>query len=240
MSLLKIIFFNPLYNALFFISAHLPAFDLGLAIIVLTIIVKFILLPFYHQSLVTQIKIKKIEPEVNKIKSESKGDKTEETKKLLTLYKENKINPFIGFVVVLVQLPIILALFYVFKDSLIVNQDLIYPFLKIPTQTNHIFLNILDITHRSYLAAAITGITQFIQIKLSLPSLPQTTNNERSMKDDLVKSMHFQMKYFMPIVITVVAAGLPAALSLYWITSNLFAIGYELLVRRRLVAESRS
>ncbi len=205
----------------------MPGADLGLAIIVLTLGVKLILLPFYHQSLVTQIKLKKIDPEIKKIKEESKGDKGEETKKLLALYKINKINPFIGMVVMLVQLPIIIALFYVFKSSV----DL--------AGANHIFLGILDVTGHNYVTAILTGITQFFQIKLSLPTLPSKSTEESSFSNDLTRSMHWQMKYFMPVVIVVVAAGLPSALSLYWITSNLFGIGYEVLIRRRLLLKSQ-
>lgn len=220
----KAIFFNPLHNTLVFLSSQMPGADLGLAIIALTIIVKLILLPFYHQSLVTQIKLKKIDPLIKKIKAESGGDKTKETLKLLEIYKEHKIRPLMGILVMIVQLPIIIALFYVFKDSVSLQG------------ANHIFLNTIDVTSRSIIAALLTGFTQFIQIKLSLPALPEIDNSkERSMKDDFTRSMHFQMKYFMPVVITVVAAGLPAALSLYWITSNVFGIAYELLVRRRLL-----
>lgn len=221
----KTIFFNPLYELLVFISSNVPGSDLGLAIITLTLIVKLVLLPFYHQSLVTQIKLRKIDPEIKKIKEQNKDNKTEETKQLLNLYKENKINPLMGFVVILVQIPIIIALFYVFKDSGSLQG------------ANHVFLGFLDVTERSFVAALLTGITQFIQIKLSLPNLPPPTK-ERTMKDDFTRSMHFQMKYLMPVIVTVVAAGLPAALSLYWITSNLFAIIYEVLIRRRMLGKS--
>ena len=220
----KAIFFDPLYKALAFISTNIPGSDLGIAIITLTLIVKFILLPFYHQSLVTQIKLKRIDPEIKKIKERNKDNKTEETKQLLGLYKDNKINPLMGFVVILVQIPIIFALFYVFKDSASLQG------------ANHIFLGFLDVTKRSLVAALLTGLTQFIQIKLSLPNLP-VLSGERTMKDDFARSMHFQMKYFMPVIVMVVAAGLPAALSLYWITSNVFSIIYEVLVRRIMLTK---
>lgn len=215
---------TPLYNLLVLLSTKVPGFDLGWGIITLTLIVKVILLPFYHQSLVTQVKLKKLDPLIRKIKEESKGDKTQETTKLLALYKENKINPIIGFVLLLVQLPIILALFYVFKDSVSLQG------------VGHIFLGWFDLTSRSYVLAVLTGLTQFFQIKLSLPPQPPKTDGARSFQEDLARNMQWQMKYFMPVMITVVAAGLPAALALYWITSSLFAIAYELLIRRRLLA----
>ncbi|MDO8183613.1 MAG: YidC/Oxa1 family membrane protein insertase [bacterium] len=234
LSALKAIFYQPLYNALVFLAVNLPTKDLGVAIILLTIIVRLLLYPLYHKSLTTQKKMKDIEPELTKIKEIHKDNKEEQTKKILTLYKDHGVNPLTSFVVVLIQLPIILSLFYVFRGSIQINPDLLYSFIPPPEAIQHLFLGFLDITKRSIPLAVLVGLTQFFQMKLAVPPLPPKTNDSTpSFKDDLSRSMNMQMRYVMPIMIVFVSIALPAALSLYWLTSNLFSIVHELIVKRK-------
>jgi len=234
LGILKAIFYQPLYNALVFLAVNLPHQDLGLAIILLTIIVRLLLYPLYHKSLTTQKKMKGIEVELNKIKELHKDDKETQTKKVLALYRENGINPLTSFVVVLIQLPIILSLFYVFRGSIQINPDVLYGFIPAPESIQHLFLGLLDVTKKSLPLALLVGFSQFLQMKLAVPPLPpRNTDDVPSFKDDLNRSMNMQMRYVMPLMIVFVASALPSALSLYWITSNLFTIGHELIVKRR-------
>ncbi len=233
LGIFKAIFYEPLYNALVFLAVNVPGEDLGLAIILLTIAVRFILFPLYHQSLKTQQKIKLVQPEIDKIKEEFKENKEEQTKRILKLYQENAINPFITFLVLLIQLPIILSLFYVFQGSLTIDPTLLYSFIPAPDSIQHLFLGLFDVTARSWPMAILVGATQFLQMKLAVPPLPpRDLTKEANFKDDLMRSMHFQMRYFMPVVIVFVAVALPSAISLYWITSNLVSIAQELIIRR--------
>ena len=233
LGIFKAIFYEPLYNALVFLAANIPGEDLGLAIILLTIAVRLVLYPLYHQSLKTQQKIKLVQPEIDKIKEEFKENKEEQTKRILKLYRDNAINPFLTFLVLLIQLPIILSLFYVFRGSLTIDPNLLYSFISAPESIQHLFLGLFDVAARSWPMAVLVGVTQFLQMKLAVPPLPpRDLTKEPNFKDDLMRSMHFQMRYFMPVVIIFVAGALPSAISLYWITSNIFSTLQELIIRR--------
>jgi YidC/Oxa1 family membrane protein insertase len=152
----------------------------------------------------------------------------------MEIYKKNSLNPFASLLVVIIQIPIILALFWVFKASFSFDPKLLYSFVHIPDQVSTLFLGFIDITAKSWFFAALVALTQFIQMKISLPPTP-ASSGKGNFSDDFQRSMNLQMKYFMPALIGFVAASLPVAISLYWVTSNVFAIGQELFVRRKIV-----
>ena len=126
----RTLLFNPLYNILIVIVNLIPGGDIGLAIIILTILIKLLILPVYTSSIRTQVRMKEIEPKLKEIKQKYEKDLPEQSRRTMELYKENKINPFSSFLVLFIQLPIILALFWVFRDSLVVHPDIIYSFIK--------------------------------------------------------------------------------------------------------------
>ena len=232
-SLFNTLLFNPLYNALVFLTDILPGNNIALAIILLTVIVKLILFPLYHKSTKAQSQIKKIEPELKKIKEEYKEDKQEQAKKTMELYREHGINPFTSIVLLFVQLPIILALFYVFFRGFELNLDILYSFISAPDVINTSLFGFWDITEKSIFLAIVVGVSQFIQMYLSLPAIPKVDKNQQSFKDDFARSMNMQMRYVMPVIIIFIASSFPVAVSIYWLTSNLFAIGHELIVKRK-------
>lgn len=235
MSLFKTLLYIPLYNALIFLTSLIPGGEVGLAIILLTILVKFLIFPLYTSSIRTQMKMKEVEPEIQKIKEKYKSDITEQSRQLMDLYQRNKIKPFTGILVLLIQLPIVITLFYVFKDSIKIIPDLIYSFTPIPSSINTQFLGI-DLASRSYVLALLTGLTQYLQVQVSLPKLNKPTSGAHpSFKDDFARSMDIQMRYVMPIIIVFISLGLPAAVSLYWVTSNVFSTIYEFFIRRKIV-----
>lgn len=232
-SLFNTFLFNPLYNALVFLTTVLPGNNIAFAIILLTVIVKLILFPLYHKSTKAQSQIKIIEPELKKIKEEYKDDKQEQAKKTMALYREHGINPFTSIGLLFIQLPIILALFYVFFRGFELNLDILYSFVSAPDVINTSLFGFWDIAEKSIFLAIAVGLSQFIQMYLALPSVPKSNKNQTSFKDDFARSMNLQMRYVMPIVIIFIAASFPVAVSIYWLTSNLFAIGHELIVKRK-------
>lgn len=225
----KLTLFIPFYNALAFFSTIVPRNDIGLAIVLLTLLVKVALSPLQHKASKTQSKMKVIEPELAKIKQNK--DKEEQAKQIMDLYKSHGVNPFTSILLLFIQIPIIITLFYVFKNGFQLNLDILYSFVPKPENINTLFLGVLDIHQRSYILAILVGLTQFFQMKLAIPPLPAKTN-DRSLSGDFARSMNLQMRYVMPVVIVFISASLPAAISIYWITSNLFAIGHELVVKK--------
>ncbi len=229
--------YQPLYNALVFLIDVLPGADVGLAVLVLTIVVKLILLPLSEKATATQLAVKRYEKDIEDIKLKFKNDKEGQAQAILKFYREHNINPFSGFLVLFIQLPIVISLYYVFyKGGLpIINTDLLYSFVEAPKVVDMHFLGIWDMASKSILLAFIVGITQFWQMKLSFPPLPPRDKNQKevSMKEELSRSMNLQMRYVMPVITGVIAYSISGAVALYWTTSNIFAIAQELYLRRK-------
>src|SRR5260221_14464673 len=107
----NIILYHPLINALALLVSIIPGGDVGIAVIILTILVKIILFPLSQRSIESQAQMSILAPELNKIKT-SGASKEEQAKLTFELYKQHKTNPFSGCLLVLVQIPIIFALYY--------------------------------------------------------------------------------------------------------------------------------
>ena len=97
----------------------------------------------------------------------------------------------------------------------------------------------LDITQRSIILALITGATQYIQIKFATPIQAPKKQKDTSLSSSFAQSMQFQMRYVMPVIIAVIVYTLPAMIGLYWTTSNLFMIGQEIVIRRRMSLDKK-
>ncbi|MFA6158506.1 MAG: YidC/Oxa1 family membrane protein insertase [Candidatus Paceibacterota bacterium] len=228
----------PLYNGLVFLAAHLPFFDAGVIIILFTILVKVILYPLSRKAARTQIAMKMYEPEMNAIKEKYKTDKQAQALHVMNLYRDKKINPFSSIFLLLIQLPIFFALYKIFYSTGLSAPDasLLYSFVKIPATVNMHFLGLIDVTSKSIVLAVLAAVSQYFQIKLSVPAAAPKTG-KGGFQDDLARSMQTQMKYVFPIMILFIAYNVAAALAIYWITSNLFMIGQEIVVRRQMMGK---
>jgi YidC/Oxa1 family membrane protein insertase len=223
---------QPLYNGLVFLVSVVPLHDVGLAVIALTIIVKFILFPLDRRAKVMQAKIREITPQIDALKEQHKDDSQAQTLAMLALYKEHNIRPFASILALFVQIPIILGLYYVFwKGGLpAVHIDELYSFVTPPSVVNMDFLGIFNMAERSIILAVLAGATQFFQGMLTLPP-PPTRGDSPSLKDDLAHSFHLQMRYAMPVIVGVIAYTISAAVALYWIVNNLFSMAQEWYIR---------
>lgn len=227
------LFFRPLYNALVVLTVLVPNHDLGLAVVLLTLIVKTILIPISHKTIKTQRKLKELEPAMAKIKEIHK-DQQEQALKIMELYKEHGVNPFSGIFLMFIQLPIILALFFVFKGGVDLLSPSIYSFIPRPEFISPKLFGLVDLTQKSLVLSLLVGVTQFIQVQLSVPpSPPKKDAGQPSFGDSLAESMSFQVKFILPIFIAFVSYSLNTAVAVYWIVNNLFMVAHELYVRRR-------
>lgn len=230
----KTILYEPLYNILVALTGLMPVGDVGLAIIALTVAVRVILFPFQHKQSKSQQALKKIQPELEAIKKKHAGDRQKLALEQMALFKRHGVNPFSGIANLFIQLPILFALYFVFSRGLPFDPALLYPFVSLPETVNLNFLGLIDLTSRSIPLAVLAGITQFIQVRLSVPPLPPKKEGAASsLADDFARSMNLNLRYFMPAIILFVSLTLPSAIVLYWVTSTVFMIGHELIVRRK-------
>ena len=240
MAFLKTILYVPIYNTLIFLIAVVPGNNLGLAIILLTIIVRAILFPLGQKAAQSQIALNKVEPEINKIKEEYKGNKEEQAKKTFELYKKYNIKPFSGCLMALIQLPIIIALYYVFLKGLNFDQNILYSFIKQPDVINVQFLGLFNLAEKSIILAIVAGISQYIQgMLMSKKNTKEPISNKaRSFADSFKQSMNIQMKYFLPLIIFYAAYQTSGALALYWTISSMFTIAQEAIARRNMTKDT--
>lgn len=215
----------------------LPFFDAGVIVILFTIIVKLVMFPLSIKATKAQIEMKEIEKDLKKIK-EQYPDKQIQTQKTIELYKEKNINPFAGLLVLLIQLPIIISLYQIFlKSGLpIINLELLYSFVPVPAVIEMNFLGIIDIAGKSIVLALIAGISTYFQLVYATPPADKhiDSNNKPTLQEDVMKTMQTQMKYVFPILVTFISWSVSAAVSIYWITSNIFTIGQELYIRKHI------
>ncbi len=234
--LFNLIFYRPLYNILIVLSS-IPGHDLGIAIILLTLIVRFAFSPLSHKAIRTQKKLKELEPEINELKAKHKNNAEEQGRAMMALYKEHGVNPFSGLGLILIQLPLFFALYWIAQDNLASVSTIAYSFVTPPAEISRLFLGLVDISGESVVLALLAGLSYFVQAQLSIPPpAPKVEGQELSFGAEFARGMSFQTRYFIPIVITIAGFQLGAAVLLYWITTNLFSIGHELIVRRKAKA----
>lgn len=232
-------FFDPIYNSLVFFIDVIPGGDVGFAIICTVVLVKTVILPISLKAARTQLAMREIEPKLAEIKEKYKNEREIQAVKTMELFKEADVNPFLSILLLFIQIPIVIALYFaVYKGGGValpeINTILLYSFIPTPETVNMIFLGFMDITMKSLPLAILAGVTQFIHTHLSLPlQKPRDPKAEPNFKDDFARSMHIQMKYVMPVLITVVAYTISAAIALYFTISNLMAIAQEYVVRHK-------
>lgn len=223
----------PIYNALAFLVSAIPGGDVGVAIILITIVVKVVLFPLAVKASHTQIAMRALEPELRALRERYKNNNQDLALKTLALYKEKKVNPFASILVVLIQLPVIFGLYWVIwkERSGIFDTALLYSFVTPPDVVSFAFLGLIPIGVGSIGLAVLAGITQYYLSRLMMPTAPVSTG--KSFQDDLATSMHLQMRYVFPVLLGVIAYVATAAIALYFITSNIFGIIQELVAQER-------
>ena len=231
---------EPLFNLLATIYAVLPFHDFGVAIIILTILVRLALWPLVNKQLHSQRALQELAPELARIRTEAKGDKTLEGKMTMELYKEREINPFASFLPLLIQLPIFFALFIVLRD--VVNPGEFAKLAYEPVKQFGVIAEIIrgtvafqpqmfgviDLAKASPLLAILAGAAQFFQTKQLMPKHQTQDTQAQIMKT---------MTYIFPFMTFFIGLTLPSALALYWTVTSGMAILQQTLILRRDVEE---
>lgn len=229
------LFYEPVYNLIVLVLTIVPLHDIGAAIVIVTLIVKAILLPLNLSALRTQYMMKRIEPELAKIKELQKKDPKEASQQMIALYKRDKINPFSSLFVMILQIPVFIALYFVFSKGLFNDPKSLYSFVTFPAKLHNIAFGIFDVTHKNIFIAILAGISSyFLALRQTESMVSKKEKHEESFQDQFMKSMKIQLLYILPIIITFSAAVLPSALALYWFVSNVASYGLDVYMKRKL------
>lgn len=235
-NLFNLYLIKPFFNALILLYNFLPLHDIGLATILLTFIIRVILYPLFHKSTKQQILMNQLQPELQRIQKEFKGDKEKQAKAQMELYKQNKVNPMGGCLLTLIQLPIILAVYKVFLNGFSSEQlNNLYSFVNRPEIINPNFLGIINLSETNIALVIISTVLQFIASKMIMPKKTENKSDEApAPAQKMTNMMQKQMLFIGPIITLVILLPLPSIIALYWSATTVFSIFQQWLVQKTL------
>jgi len=236
-ALFNTILYEPLFNGLIYLYHVIPGKDIGIAIILLTLAIKIVLFFPSLSAIKSQKALQETQPKLEALKKKYKDNKEELGKQLMKFYKDNKVSPFSSCLPLLIQLPILIALYRVFLNGLITDPatglltsgqlDHLYGYLRdvySNTPIHSMFLGFIDMAkNKNIILAVIAGALQFWQGKMMVTRKPEI-KTAGSKDENRAASLNRQMIYFMPIITVVFGYQFPSGLTLYWVVSTLFTI----------------
>lgn len=213
-------FYQPILNLLVFLYNIVPGNDLGIAIVLLTIIIKLLLLPLSKIAITSQKALQELQPKLEEIKKKYKDKREEMSRAMMNLYKENKVNPLSSCLPLLIQLPFLWAVFKVFREGFENGTlSLVYSFIERPESINYYSFGIVDLSVRNIPIALLAGLAQFWQTKMMIIKRP-SIKTPGAKDEDFMAIMNKQMLYFMPVLTVVIGLQFPGGLALYWLVTT--------------------
>lgn len=203
---------DPLHQALILLYNTVAFHDLGLAIILLTFLIRLILFPLFYKSAKSQLILQKLQPEIQRIQHDHKDNKEKQAQAMMALYKDNRVNPFSSFLVILIQLPVLIALYQVFLGSF--------------SEINTLFAGLIDLKTRSIVIVVLAAAFQYLQGWLTLPKL------DKGKELSSIEKFGRQMVYFSPAITVMVLMSLPAAVGLYWTATSVFSVFQQIYINK--------
>lgn len=213
--LFTIIFYQPILNLLVFLYNTVSFHDFGVAIILLTVVIKLVFWPLGRQAIKSQKSLQDLQPKMAELKKKYADNKAELSRATMALYKENKVNPFSSCLPLLIQLPFLFAVYQVFRAGVANDLGLVYSFVFKPEVINTISFGFLDLAKPSVYLAILAGLAQFWQAKMLITKKP-AVNTPGSKDEGMAAIMNKQMLYFMPALTVFIGISLPGGLTLYW------------------------
>lgn len=232
--LYHLIFKYPILNLLIYFYQTIAFHDLGLAIIFVTLAIRLILYPFFHTGAKQQMLMQRIQPHVKKIQEQHKDDREKQAQALMALYKEHGVNPFSSFLLLIIQLPILLALYRIILYELAGTAALtgLYSFVHAPTSINAMFLGLINLQAKNFWLVLLAAAAQFAQARLAIWRNPNAQATPSA-----AEKMARQMAFVAPVITLVIFYNLPAAVALYWVTSSVFSVIQQAIVNKHLRAK---
>jgi YidC/Oxa1 family membrane protein insertase len=216
-----VIFYQPIFNALVWFYNIIPGHDVGIAIILVTIILKLILYPFSAQSIHAQKRMQELQPKLDGLKTKFKDDKQGLAKATMELYKTEKISPFSSCLPLLIQFPFLIAVYSVFRNGLAGGEKMnaLYSFVHNPGNLNPISFGLLDMSKSNIILAVLAGVAQWWVSKMLIvkkqPAVPGAKD------ESMTAIMNKQMTIFMPLMTVFIGISLPSGLALYWLVTTI-------------------
>lgn len=226
--ILSEIFYRPIFNLLIFLYNVIPGQDIGLAIIVITIILKLVLLPFSLQSLRSQRALAALQPKIKEVQDTHKADKEKQAKAMMELYAKEKVSPFSSCLPLLIQLPFMWALYHAMQTGLNSGGfDALYSFVRNPQHIDSMFLGLVNLAVPSIPLALLAGAAQLWQTLMLSPRPNPAAKTAGSKDEDTMAAVNRQMTYIMPVMTVIIGIRFPGGLALYWLVLNLLTVAQQ-------------
>lgn len=216
--------FSRVIQLLYDFSAMLGIANYGIAIALFTLLIKLILFPLTRKQFLSMAKMQLVQPELQKIQKKYKNNPERQQQEMMKIYQEYGVNPFASCLPLLIQMPILIALFTTLRGFFdpvthpaYVNLDKA-TFLWIPTLGNPDPLFILPV---------LVGLGTFVQQKVTM-----SLGGAAAQGNDSAAQTQKVMLYFMPLFIGYISKNFPAGLSVYWVFYSIFGIIEQFLIRR--------
>ncbi len=219
--------FIPLYNFLVFLVGVIPGNFMWIAVFVLTFVVKIFLIPLYKKQIKDQVVLSHVAPKAKALQEKHKENKEVLAKETMALYREHKINPLTSILLLLIQLPILFAIYKIFLDGVDKHLNVLYSFVNKPDFINNFFFGI-NLAEKSLIIVVLAVASQYLANIFMFAKKPDASAGE------FAQSLHVQIKYIFPIMIGIFSYVTPAVISVYIIAGNVFAVIQEILIRRPL------
>ncbi len=213
--------YEPILSVLVFLYSRLSFGDLGVSIIELTILIRVILLPIFYKSTKDQTILQRLQPHIKKIQLDHKDDKERQAKELMALYQKHRVNPFTGFFLLLIQLPVFIALFQIFTKGIAGG-----------IFSDRTFLGILNLGGKSWMLVILAAALQFVQGKMMIVKKAGGSAQGK----DPAASIQKTMLFVGPLLTIVILGNLPAAIGLYWLVSNAFSLVQQIYINKKIEA----
>ncbi len=232
MELFQTVLYQPIFNGFVALYNLIP--DVGVVILIVTILVKILLYPLTDKSIKAQRSLASLQPKMKELKEKHKDNQQVLAQETMKLYKEHKVNPLGSCLPLLIQLPIFIALYLVMRDGLAgQNFNLLYPFVQTPASINPLSLGLVNLVNPNIILAVLAGVAQFFQAKSMITKRAPKKAGEGSKDEDLMAMMNKQMLYVMPVLTVIIGFQLPGGLSLYWFISTVLTALQQYWVARK-------
>jgi YidC/Oxa1 family membrane protein insertase len=227
---------QPIYNAFVFLVGLMPQGDAGLAIIATVLIMRVVLYPVFTASIRTQMGMAAMQPELDAAAVRYKDDAEALGRERLALLKKHRVNPLSGVLALVVQLALIISLYYaLFREGFPhIDTGLLYSFVHAPMMVSTGFFGLLNLlTPHHLILAVLVGATQYAAIALTLNRTPSPAAGGD--KAAMMAMQQQMMRYFMPALMAVFSYFFAGAVGLYFLVGNIFSIAQEWLIRRHVL-----
>jgi YidC/Oxa1 family membrane protein insertase len=229
-----VVLYQPIFNLFIELYNIVPGHDVGVVILIITLLIRLVLYPLTSSSIKAQQSLQGLQPKLDELKKKHAGDQQALAQATMEVYKNNKVNPFASCLPLLIQLPILIALYAVLRAGLASTNiaENLYSFVHDPGTINPVSLGLFNLQQPNYVLAILAGLAQYLQARGMTKRMSPKPKGEGGKDESMMLMMNKQMLYFMPAMTAIIGFSLPGGLALYWFFGTLLMALQQYVINR--------